>query len=233
MQSQLRQIVYKATSAINRVSGGNRVLPTSIEFPNYVCNSIGGVASTSVFDFLTDSLPKVTENHFARGASQWKHTPFPPISPSIRKGIFIFGDPLQATVSLFRRNLCRVHLSNKGLPSFQMTLEEYLELSHDVFRTSEHIANWTAGSPQYPILCVKSDVVFEHAAEICDFFGIGAKRGNFPVRQERNISKDLGEIIGEKKREKLEAILSDAVRLYTDLPEFFIASPKSDEPTGS
>ena len=224
-------IFGQAHTALLGFTGRRRLAATSILFPNYVCNSIGGVASTSVFDFLTANLPKVSENRFRRGVSQWKHTPYPPISPSIRKAIFLYGDPMSATTSIFRRNLCQVHLANKGLPSFPMTFEDYLDLSRDVFRTSEHIANWTAGIDQYPILCIKSDVVFEQADVICDFFEIRANREKFPQRLERTTTTVLHEQLGETKYQKLEEVLRDANTLFRQLPDVFIATARSDGTT--
>ena len=105
LQSQLRMIYGQAQSALRGVAVRRRLAVNAIEFPSYVCNSIGGVASTSVFDFLHARLPKVSENRFKRGVSQWKHTPYPPVSPSVRKAIFLYGDPVRATASIFRRDL--------------------------------------------------------------------------------------------------------------------------------
>ena len=232
MQAQLG-ILYRQAKTVTRYLNRKGFVSSAIEYPSYVCNSIGGVASTSVFDFLGDNLPKVTENKFRPGTSQWKHTLYPPISPSVRKGIFLFGDPMQATASLFRRNLCRVHLANKGLPSFALSFEDYLDLSHDVFRTSEHIKNWTAGSSQYPVLCVKSEAVFENGEKLCDFFGIDRNRERFPRRQDRSITTDLAELLGERKHSKLRDILSEANSVVQQLPDIFVVEPGSNEPTSA
>ena len=110
-----------------------------------------------------------------------------------------------------------------------MSFEEYLDLSLDVFRTYEHISNWTAGSEQYPIFCVKSEVVFEKADVICDFFDISENRRHFPIREPRNTSGNLKEALGEIKYRKLESILKDAISLFDQMPDIHITKSGLDD----
>lgn len=88
MQAQLDTLYRQARMAIPTLNRKG-FSPSAIEYPNYICNSIGGVASTSVFEFPGASLPKVTDNNLRPGTSQWKHTLYPPISPSNREGFSI------------------------------------------------------------------------------------------------------------------------------------------------
>jgi len=64
-------------------------------------SSFGGVGTTFLMKFLNQNLSVNCPND----RDHLKHALYPPISPSPNlKAIYVFGDPIEAAISLFRRN---------------------------------------------------------------------------------------------------------------------------------
>ena len=211
-----------------------------------VLNSIGGCASSQLFKIINGLGVGSNYDHFHEGINfgRCKHTLYPPVYSEIEKAIFVVGDPVQSIISIFRRDMVKTHIQNKGLPLHptrtdnvelhpeskeiyrvkpefkkNYTIEEYVDGGQDWFMTYEHIYNWTQGKTKYPVLCVKSDVQWNYAKEIfVDFLGQESIPSQYK-KKERNSKIDL---IQNNLRDQFTDILKEATELYNQLPEFFI-----------
>lgn len=193
--------------------------------PSAICNSIGGVGSTFLFDIIEANVPEASPNNFPPGAQQWKHTIFPPQFRKVRKALFVFGRPDLAVLSIFRRGICSVHLWNKGLPRANFNLQEYIENGADLFRTEEHLRNWTRPGSPYPILCVDHECVFERKKEIIDFFDLDESiLLQFPEEKSRGSSLSMVDELGGDHRGRYLDILGGAMKYYAGLDECFVLS---------
>lgn len=135
--------------------------------------SSGGVGTTFLMDAIADFRTiNSSENH-----DGFKHLPIPPLSanPTL-KAIYVFGDPVMAAVSLFRRGYH--HTQSHGNAKFQnfdylipedLTLAEYAMQRKDGLYFNRHFDNWLKGSGQYPILFLKYDDIFDSLETIQKF----------------------------------------------------------------
>jgi len=191
--------------------------------PIIVCNSIGGVASTTIFDLINEKFPYSSPNRFSPGTMHWKHSLYPPQFSFISKGIFIIGNPELAILSIFRRKLDVIHGKNKGLPVSKFTISEYIDNGCDVYRTLEHMKNWNECETQYPILRVKQESMFENRETILSFLEIDEDPDKvFPKKKKRRSSLSMIEDLGQGYLGKFQSILSPATEYFNSLPNIEI-----------
>ena len=192
--------------------------------PMIVCNSIGGVASTTIFDLINEKFPYSSPNRFSPGTMHWKHSLYPPQFSFISKGIFIIGNPELAILSIYRRKLDVIHGKNKGLPVSKFSITEYIDNGFDVYRTLEHMQNWNESNVPYPILRVKQECMFENREAILSFLEIDEDPEKvFPQKKNRRSSLSMIEDLGDGYLEKYQTILGPAVEYFNSLQDIKIA----------
>ncbi len=206
----------------NRMPPHTSKIFSAIEKPEYCLSSIGGVSSSVLFDFLASKLKHSTENRFPQGQSKWKHSLYPPISPSLKKAIFVFGDPRIAVLSIIRRDISMLHLKNKGLPHYRFTLEELLEQKLDPLRTYEHMNNWFSGSRQYPIFCVSAENIESSFLDICKFFEIKVADSEEIPTIKKQKSLEVFDALPSTDQSRLNDILREATDLFKEAKPAFI-----------
>ena len=169
---------------------GRIFLPTDMEV---VVASFGGVGTTFLISYL-EQYRRV--NHFD-DEDGIKHLPVPPISLNKEiKFVYVFGNPILAVLSLFRREYHHLH-SRKlqkcrphgAAPVPQaMTLQEYAEAGVDRFFFREHFYNWydTYLSP-VPTLFIRYETLFENVGPLLDFLELPPEcLQSFPARKSRH-----------------------------------------------
>ncbi|OKH18213.1 hypothetical protein [[Limnothrix rosea] IAM M-220] len=123
--------------------------------------SFGGVGTSFFMNFFNQHK-LINCRHNGDGL---KHLVEPPLvlSPNL-KAIYIFGDPIEATVSLFRRGYHHAH-SRKISPDKEATLElmspetsleDYAGYGKDLFGFERHYQNWSYIDRHYPVLFIYS-----------------------------------------------------------------------------
>lgn len=212
----------KTEKTENRVPPQTPLSFSAIEKPEYCLSSIGGVSSSVLFDFLASKLKHSTENRFPQGQSKWKHSLYPPVSPSLKKAIFVFGDPRIAVMSIIRRDISMVHLKNKGLPHYRFTLKELLEQERDPLRTYEHMNNWFSGSKQYPIFCVSAENIESSFMDICEYFEIELADSNEIPTIKKQKSQEVFDALPSADQSRLNDILREATDLFEEVEPAFI-----------
>ncbi|TVQ01793.1 MAG: hypothetical protein EA359_13275 [Balneolaceae bacterium] len=142
-----------------------------------VVTSYGGVGTTFIMDFISQQRrvnDKINEDRL-------KHLPYPPLSiDSNQKFIYIFGDPVMAAISLFRRKLHYpqskriIHgLRNNQQPiPRSMTIEQYASEGVDRFYFQEHFRNWYNSMHTNPIIFLRYETLKNHLEKIFDYLDL-------------------------------------------------------------
>lgn len=168
--------------------------PQDIILPNdmrLVVSSYGGAAST----MLMTHIYRFKNINQAGDRDGLKHSSLPPVTlgKNIRF-LYIYGDPVNAVISLFRRNFHHDHsaklqkrLTRKPNPiPLEMTVDEYACQGEDRFYFKEHFLNWYDKCLVHPTLFVRYESLYDHLEEIQDFFELPkAFVDEFPEKKER------------------------------------------------
>ncbi|MBT4223570.1 MAG: hypothetical protein HOD72_03800 [Opitutae bacterium] len=162
-------------------------LPKEMEL--LIC-SYGGVGTTFLIDFLAHY--KKCNNRDDQDGFKHLDKPPPTRNPEL-KTIYIFGKPIDAIYSLFRRGFHNEQ-SYKLLEQYEklnpvpieMSLETYAKEGTDRFHFENHFLNWSERNFQYPVLFVRYEKIWENLDTLLKFAGIPKeKKTSFPQKKER------------------------------------------------
>lgn len=198
-----------------------KIIPAEIEF---AIASGGGVATSMLGDFFS-------QRHRINAPSDedgFKHMPIPPVSfnPAFR-WVFIFGDPVAATVSLFRRGyhslqsrkLQRGYKPYCPIP-LSMTLEEYADGGRDLLHFERQFLNYYERHQIHPTLFLRYDAIWANLDKLGCFLGIcPSEMEKFPSRTARK-SEEL--IVARETLEKLYEIYRPFILRLNELPDVFV-----------
>jgi hypothetical protein len=150
---------------------------------------------------LIDFLTNFVRCNSAADDDGIKHLAYPPISTNDQlRIIFLYGDPIQATLSLFRRSyhgpqsrkLLHGYMSPPYL-SNRTSLKEYADRGVDHFKFESHFDRWLCSTHPHPILFIEFESLWDNLTRLLDFVGLPETYARqFPERRERNTS--LGEV---------------------------------------
>lgn len=147
--------------------------------------------------------------------------------------MYIFGDPIEATVSLFRRGYHQDHATklaearnqSKQNLSKEITIEEYAENLEDWFQFEKHYQNWRNIETPYPILFIKYQAIWDNIDTIFDFLDLPSNlKPEFPPQKAR-YSKI--ETLSKSARENLENLYGNFSDKVRKLPEVEIKRKKA------
>lgn len=184
--------------------------------------SMGGVGSTALARHIGSIADKTVKEHAysPRIFDQYNN---------LRLG-YIYGNPYNAVLSIFRRNYQSMHVKAMHAGSGTMpadlqgvTLEEFLQAGRDEFYMERQFDNWTAETnPKHPIMLIKYETLGENIDEILDFFGT---KDSFEVRERKSSWLDQPEPI-QKRLEKVYGSLCAKVEA---MPAIKIVYPKKTD----
>jgi hypothetical protein len=126
----------------------------------------------------------------------WKHLPEPPSDDNVDNGfraIYLFGDPMNAVLSVFRRDYQSWHVRNMNSRDEDWAgwdddwdLEDFLSQGYDYFHMERHFTNWTEAERDYPILLLRFDALWQRMPEVFAYLGLPSPTmEHFPERRER------------------------------------------------
>jgi hypothetical protein len=181
--------------------------------------SYGGTGTTMLYRFLEQHTAHIPQDH--ENWKPWKHLPEPPSNDSVDDGfraVYLFGNPMDAVLSVFRRDYQSWHVRNMNSHEEDWAgwdddwdLEDFLSQGYDYFHMDRHFTNWTQADRDYPILLLRFDALWERMPEVFAFLGIPTSlMTTFPERRERSsdwtsepdsIQTRLQEMYGELHRE--------------------------------
>jgi len=165
-----------------------------INFPKFVAVSYGGVGSQILLKGILRNLSSSNKGTHLLDHHTHKRDPFFYVGRGT-KVIYIFGNPMNAVISFFRRTArkkywmyyhCKHLEVDHELFSLNWSLEDFLKNGKDLFRLEEHFDNWLHSHVCYPILFVKYETMWEHLPEIFEFLSTASARtGQFPPQKDR------------------------------------------------
>tara|TARA_Y100001970_G_scaffold122281_1_gene151582 strand:+ start:7404 stop:7955 length:552 start_codon:yes stop_codon:yes gene_type:complete len=163
-----------------------------------IVSSFGGVGTSPFLSWLS---PKMDVN-CPRDSDGLKHTVDPfLVQTQAQKFIFIFGDPVEALISLYSRKFIRPQFKKLTGQDNKASIEEYAESGKDLIGYEKQFDNWTNFNEK-PVLFLKYPHFWENEKEILDFLQLS---GNVQLFQKKQRTSDKGNI-SKEVIDKLELI---------------------------
>ncbi len=194
--------------------------------------SFGGVGTT----FLMDAITPFRLTNRSDNGDGYKHLPIPPLSSRKNlKTIYVFGDPVLAAVSLFRRGYhCTQSHANAKFQDFDYlipedkSLEDYVTGRKDGLYFTSHFKNWLSGSGEYSVLFLKYDAIYDSLDVIQSFLNLpDAFVAQF---QEKRIRKSKLSDLSANTVEGLEEMYGELKNEIDQYPGSFVLE-KNKKPT--
>lgn len=149
--------------------------------------SMGGVGSTALARHIGSVADKTVREHA--------------YSPAVFEGMsnvrlgYMYGNPYNAVLSVFRRGYQHMHAKamhagSKTRPADMrgVTIESYLEKGVDEFCIARQFDNWTRqAEPRHPIILIKYETMKDSIDEVLAFFGV---KDPFPVKSRQSSWRD-------------------------------------------
>jgi hypothetical protein len=184
----------------------SRVLPKKIEV---LVVSFGGVGTTSLIKYIS----KYKKTNDCDDYDGYKHLSIPPVSFNKNiKVLYVYGDPILACNSLFRRGFHRAqsiklqkYSSNKkGRINTKETIEDYANKGIDKLFFEQHFNNWFCNYSLNPSMFIRFDDMWENVDKIVEFLELPIDAVKcFPEKKERNSSYSALDITLLKDLEKM------------------------------
>jgi len=202
----------------------------SVDF-DVVVTSYGGVGTTFIIDFIKQHY-RINDKD---DKDKLKHLPYPPLSiNNNQKFIYLFGDPLMAAVSLFRRNLQYSHSKKiiRGLRNRQqpipatMTIEQFASGGVDRFYFQEHFSNWYKSLHTNPVLFLRYETLYDNLEKIFDFLDLPRELVTmFPPFKTRESNKLE---LSANTLEQLQMIYHEFNSELKQIPDMTVYYPNSE-----
>ena len=191
-----------------------------------VC-SYGGTGTTMLIRFLSDYF----RCNSVDDDDRLKHTDKIPVSQNKDlKLIYVYGDPIDAVCSLFRRKFFNLH-SRKLLRSYPKmapiaagtTLTSYAEEGVDRLKFQQHFDNWYKRDQFYPVLFIKYERLWENLPVLFEYLGIPADQiDRFPKKRAREIEQLE---LSDATRVRLTEMYGNFVQQVTAYSDTMILQP--------
>lgn len=193
------------------------LLSSNIEL---LVTSGGGVGTTFVIDFLQNY--KVCNDRNDKDGFKHRDRPTPSKNPDF-KAIYVFGNPINAIYSLFRRDyhheesykLLQNHPQLTPIPK-EMSLDAFAAEGVDRFLFENHFRNWNEKFYQYPVMFIRYEKIWDHLEPLLEFAGIPLSEiDKFPELKERKTQLDQ---ISDATKENMR-------KIYGDFHDYLEAQP--------
>lgn len=218
LRNLLKTVYFYGISYLDKKSFSNLEL--------YI-TSHGGVGTSFFIDYL--SKFKKTNEAFDMTNDLTKHLPVPPQRmPRDLRIIYVFGDPVLATTSLFRRkyaHLATCRIGSFGYISESNDLAQYIELGQDSLGLNNHFKRWLNQRwLNRQTLFINYDKLWDYKNVIASFSGIPLEQfGDFPDKKQRK-SNTLQ--LTPSQVSKLENIYKSYYDLMDKIGDYKILIPK-------
>jgi len=194
--------------------------------------SFGGVGTTFLIEFLANYF-KLNHPNDHDGL---KHTHLPPISINkALKVLYIYGDPREAIISLFRRGYHSMHSkkmmrfipNTKAIPE-DWSLSDYLNSGKDRFGFENHFNNWYHKYQVYNTAYIKYDYLWEQSnlKRLFDFLGLPYSQiSRFPKRLPRKSKFDN---LNTEEDRKINMMYGEFAKKLSIMPQIEIKKANND-----
>jgi hypothetical protein len=184
--------------------------------------SFGGCGTTALYEYLGAAgcnIPK-TFGHFP-----FKHQRMPPDPASVPEGfrvVYLYGDPRNAVLSIFRREAQYGHYRGMRLAdppadsgARLASIDAFLEGGVDEFQLEDHFERWWGnGSASVPVLFVEYEQLADVWPTVRDFVGLPA---DYPCLDWRPRSSDW-QALSRTRQEQLDRMYGGLVERISSLP---------------
>ena len=190
--------------------------------------SSGGVGTT----FLMEAIGKYKLTNCSSNTDGFKHMPIPPLSKNKKlKVVYVFGDPIMSSVSLFRRQyhhtqsvVMQKYYQQEYIIPFETSLDQYAANRVDGFFFLRHLENWLDTYPTYPTIFIRYETLYESLEALSVFLDLpGSFISNFPEKKKR---KSSVENISLETLHGLQAIYYTYTERIKDMPNFWLNAVK-------
>lgn len=179
-----------------------------------IVSSFGGVGTSPFLSWLSSK----SDVNCPRDSDGLKHTVDPMfINDKADKFIFIYGDPVDAILSLYSRKYIRPQFKKLTGKDNLSTLKEYAESGQDLLSYEKQLNNWLKYN-QKPVLFLKYPDFWNHESEIINFLGLKSNTKLFN-KKERNSKKEDYDI---DIINSLEAIYAPLNKKMNELGSFYL-----------
>lgn len=184
--------------------------------------SFGGSATTAIYDHLAAAGVDIPATI---GQFPFKHQRLPPARDEVPNGfrvVYIFADPRNAVVSLFRRGFQGGHYRGMRLqkppPEVEqrfVDLDHFLDAGVDDFGLADHFERWHARALRpYPVLFLRYEQMPETWPTLRDFVGLPADQPFLTMRPRASEWQSLP----DAARARLDEMYGDLARELAALP---------------
>ncbi|MGH9024721.1 MAG: hypothetical protein ACRDWD_01175 [Acidimicrobiia bacterium] len=155
--------------------------------------SYGGSGTTALCRHFVDAgleLP-ASPDHWP-----YKHSPVPPSGAEVPEGfrvVYVYTDPRDAVLSLFRRGLqlgayriFHLRQPSREIEKRLQTLDEYVRAGVDDFELDQHFEAWLQHPAGYPVLFVDFDSLPGTWPAVRDFVGLSTTYPCLEIRTRRS-----------------------------------------------
>jgi len=185
--------------------------------------SAGGVGTT----FLMKAIGAYRKINSPDNADGFKHLPLPPLSLNKDlKVIYIYGNPLMACLSLFRRGFQVVqsiksqqYLEEQFTIPQDMSLDAYAAIGEEGHYFERHLNNWKDAYRLYPTLFIRYETLFEQVETIAEYLDLPKDFvEQFPAKQARKSNKAQ---LNPATLQALEKLYEPTAKAFAQLPDAF------------
>ena len=181
--------------------------------------SHGGVATTTLLEFLS-AHGRVNHPY---DQDRLKHLVRPPARVRPRKCfLYVYGDPVLAVMSLYRRGYVRVQARKNGNVSVKrlpVSVDDYANQGVDALRLTRHLESWLHMPLRLPVVFIDAGEVWENAVRLLAVLDLELVQPSFPPQQQRR--SDLGALRPETRR-SLQTMYGKYYDLIRGLPPVMV-----------
>lgn len=193
-----------------------------------VIASYGGVGTT----FLAKEISKYKITNDYNDKDGYKHLPIPPISTNKNlKIVYIIGDPILATLSLFRRNFAASQsyklnrYKNKEFIKKGDSLCDYAADGIDKLNFEEVYQNWCSTFQYYPTLIIKYSEIHNNLLKLKEFIDLPDEFVDKFPEQKQRLSSTFQ--LDEPCKNNLEKLYGEFSLFLKDQPPFLIRNKQN------
>ena len=197
--------------------------------------SYGGVGTT----FLSEFIGKYRSTNCPYDTDGLKHLPLQPMARNADfRVVYVYGDPVEAVASLFRRNYHatqarktrRSKWLNRPSLNHHTTIEEFANLGSDEFGLEAHFDQWLENPMGYQQIFVRYNEIWESLTGLLEFLNIPQSAATtFPPQKQRSTSLQQ---LGPRVLERLESIYAELRQKSSALPSPHVQVPDPSRKQG-
>lgn len=175
--------------------------------------SFGGVGTSPFLTWLNSRK----STNCARDSDGLKHL----ISPEhckveFDKSIFIFGDPIEALISLYSRDYIWAQMRKLTGSSFKLSIDEYAETGKDLIGYEKQFDKWLINSGT---LFLKYPHFWEHEDKLLSFLSLDKSDSLFRKKERASKKADLS----PSTLKRLEDIYAPLYNKFEEVGSYYIS----------